>query len=473
MSRWLLKLLNIALLVGIAAAIPYMMTAYAPVEKNNKAVEAIANKQYDEAIALLSDARLSSPENPTFRANLTAAYQNKAISLEEQKRTTESLMFYEKALDLEPDNQTIMKNFVSTINNLAVAHSNRREFAESQQLFERAAKSLKRINDSAIRNDVIHNYSALLTLWGAELMKANKVNDAVTAFTNSLNLDPQNAVANIYLGDLRYEVNDYEAARQFYSAALPFEKDNKEYLKTRLEMIADEIRVETLFKKAADPQNRFLVHYVDYTNGVTVSEMLDMLAQARTAVGEKLGIYPARAVNVKVYNARDFFRISRLPEWAIGIFDGKLRLKVDDLQSAPSQVKDLLFHEYTHAVLAMNIKQKVPAWFHEGMAQMMEPQFAENPREQAQMRDALARTRLDFNVLKDSFKDITSKTEAETAYLLSKYFLSYLNTKYGHEKLMDWVARMTKDEEFEKSFQAVYGLPLEQAQNEWIKGQVK
>jgi hypothetical protein len=165
--------------------------------------------------------------------------------------------------------------------------------------------------------------------------------------------------------------------------------------------------------------------------------------------------------------------VAKLPEWAIGIFDGKMRLRVDELQSAPELVRDLIFHEYTHAVLAMNIKQEVPAWFHEGMAQLMEPQFRENSREQEQVRMALARHQIGFDQLEDSFKEITNKGDAENAYLLSKYFLTHLNRKYGHDKLREWIKLLTKEEKFGEAFEHVYKTPLSKAQASWIETQVK
>jgi hypothetical protein len=150
-----------------------------------------------------------------------------------------------------------------------------------------------------------------------------------------------------------------------------------------------------------------------------------------------------------------------------------MRLKVEDVQSGPAQVRDLLFHEYTHAVLAMNVKQQVPAWFHEGIAQLMEPQFSENPREQSQMRDALARKELSFETLKDSFKELGSRQDAENAYLLSKYFLANLNRRHGREKLREWVGRLAKEEKFDEAFEKVYGVKLDTAQVNWIRAQVR
>lgn len=468
MSGWVLKAVNALLLLAILAAIPFAIRAYEPIEKNNKAVEALQHKQYDRAIELLSEAVEQSPKNDVFRRNLLAAYNSKAIELERDGNDDQALNWYEKALTIDPQNQTLLRNYISTLNNLAVAQSKTKNFPDSQSLFERASKSLKKVDDPLVRRDIQGNYSSLLTLWGAELMKRDQFDGAQVAFEQAIELNTKNAVANIYLGDLFYERNAYDKAKKYYTAAVPLDKENREYLTNRLEMIQEESKVEPHFKTAKDDTGRFVLQYIEYKNGVPIETLTRMLNEAYEAIGEKLGIYPARSVNVKIYNAEEFRLISKLPEWAIGIFDGKMRLELEHVQSAPSQVRDLLYHEYTHAVLAMNVKQRVPAWFHEGLAQLMEPQFAENLREQAQMRDAIIKNKLNFSNLEDSFKEFENKRDAETAYLLSKYFLANLNRRFGQPKLVEWIKLLAAEKPFDEAFADVYGFPLEKAKADWI-----
>lgn len=471
MNRWLLIALNVALLGLILAAIPFILNSRQPNKHNNLGVQALEAGKYDEAITHLTEAVDKTPSNKDFKRNLLTAYTARALHQNEAGETTRSLESFEKALSLAPDDQVLLKNYVSTLNNLAVAQSNQRDFAEAQGFFEKASQALPKLGDAAVRDNIRQNYSGLLTLWGTELMKRNQVKDAIRSFGQAVQLDPQNGIAHVSLGDLSYESNDYAGAARSYSAALPVSPENKDYLENRLQMIKDESGLESKFKSLVDPDKRFLLQYVDYKGGTSITAVMGMLNEAWDVIGRDLGVYPARAVNVKVYTTDEFFKVAKLPEWAIGIFDGKMRLKVDELQSAPELVRDLIFHEYTHAVLAMNVKLEVPAWFHEGIAQLMEPQFRENSREQEQVRVALTRHKISFDQLDDSFKEITDKGDAENAYLLSKYFLTHLNRKYGHEKLREWIKRLTKEEKFAESFEHVYHTSLAKAQESWIKAQ--
>src|SRR5205085_1285264 len=141
-------------------------------------------------------------DNQVFKKNLLAAYNSKAIDLERGGKNDQALDWYEKALSLDPANQTILRNYISTLNNIAVNFSRDKNFLESQKLFERAKNNFARLSDAKIRNEVCHNYSALLTLWGAELMKRDQFDPSRTAFEQALTLDARNAVAYIYLGDL-------------------------------------------------------------------------------------------------------------------------------------------------------------------------------------------------------------------------------------------------------------------------------
>lgn len=473
MSKWFLRALYAVLLMAVIATMPLAMRMYEPIEKNNKAVEALEQKQYDRAIEYLSQAREAKPHDSVIRRNLAVAYNSKALELDGQGKEQEAIAYYQRALELEPDNTTVIRNLVATLNNLAVARSKAQKFLEAQQFFEQAAKWLDRANDESLRRSVRDNYAALLTVWGTELLRANKPHAAADTLRQALGLNSKNVPAMIYLGDIAYDVNDYEAAKQFYAAAKQLDKEHAAYLDSRLEMIERELKVENLFREITDTKGRFRVQYVPYSEGIRIQDVLAMLDDAHDALAETLGFRPTRSVNVKIYRGEDFYRVSALPGWATGIYDGKMRLKAEDMQNAPAQVRDLLFHEYTHALLAMNIRQQVPAWFHEGLAQLMEPQFSQSEREQKRLRAALTDGKLTFEALRESFRELHSKAEAEQAYLLSKYFLASLRQRYGAEKLREWLKRMAADESFESSFEQIYGLPLKKAQDRWIAEQVR
>ncbi len=475
MSKWLLRGLYVVLLAAIVASMPLAMRMYEPIQKNNKAIEALEQKQYDRAIEYLSQAREAKPEDPVIRRNLAVAYNSKALDLEQNGKEQEAIAFYERALAIEPDNAIVVRNLVATLNNLGVAHSKSREFLKAQQFFEQAAKWIDKLQDESISQSVRMNYAGLLTVWGAELLKANNLESAADTFRQALALNPKNAVAMIYLGDIAYDVNDYDTAKQFYSAARGIDKEHADYLDSRLSMIEKESKVEPFLREITDRRKRFRVQFVPYSEGVSIQDVLAMLDDAHDALAETLGLHPTRSVNVKIYRAEDFYRISALPGWATGIYDGKMRLKAEDMQNTPAQVRDLLYHEYTHALLAMNIRQSLPAWFHEGLAQLMEPQFSQNEREQKRMRAVLANGDLSFETLRDSFRDFRSKAEAEQAYLLSKYFLAYLRQRYGADKLRQWLVYLASnsDETFEKGFEKVYGTSLKKVQEQWIAQQVR
>jgi hypothetical protein len=56
---------------------------------------------------------------------------------------------------------------------------------------------------------------------------------------------------------------------------------------------------------------------------------------------------------------------------------------------------------------------------------------------------------------------------------MSKYFLSYLNRRYGAEKLREWIQHLGNEEAFADAFQKVYGEPLKDVQAEWIRAQLR
>jgi len=92
------------------------------------------------------------------------------------------------------------------------------------------------------------------------------------------------------------------------------------------------------------------------------------LAQQTAIFGGRLD---ARQV-VVLYAGRAYFSVVSVPEWSSGLYDGKIRLSVEPDGGWPSGRSSVLAHELAHALLRRRVGDRVPAWFHEGLAQWCE-----------------------------------------------------------------------------------------------------
>jgi hypothetical protein len=81
-----------------------------------------------------------------------------------------------------------------------------------------------------------------------------------------------------------------------------------------------------------------------------------------------LNSYPSEPVTVILYTNREFQDITRSPAWAIGEYDGRIRVAVGGALQSPRDLDRIVTHELTHAVVASAAPRGIPAWLNEGLA---------------------------------------------------------------------------------------------------------
>jgi tetratricopeptide (TPR) repeat protein len=104
-----------------------------------------------------------------------------------------------------------------------------------------------------------------------------------------------------------------------------------------------------------------------------VAFVFSTLEDALTEYVEEYGFRPPPApIEVGLYPPESFKNVVvGGPEWAEGIFDGRLRIPIRDPQSTAS-LTPVLRHELVHALFAlMGDDRTIPSWFDEGMAQRL------------------------------------------------------------------------------------------------------
>lgn len=75
---------------------------------------------------------------------------------------------------------------------------------------------------------------------------------------------------------------------------------------------------------------------------------------------------------VILYAGRAYFALSSVPDWASGVFDGKIRVSVEPERVVRSELSNVLAHELAHALIRTATRDKAPGWLHEGLAQWLE-----------------------------------------------------------------------------------------------------
>ena len=78
-------------------------------------------------------------------------------------------------------------------------------------------------------------------------------------------------------------------------------------------------------------------------------------------------------IEVHLVPAKDFYRVYGGGVGILGLFDGRIRLPVFEVGKQQLVMAGVLSHELAHAMIDATTHDCAPKWFHEGLAQLVEP----------------------------------------------------------------------------------------------------
>jgi tetratricopeptide (TPR) repeat protein len=195
--------------------------------------------------------------------------------------------------------------------------------------------------------------------------------DAVRALTRALELNPRLTEASLVLGDIQYHLGDVDSAVRTYEKASALAPGNREL-----------VQQLNAWRKEASAE-RSMETWTKGSFSVTLegrsgdralaARALDILDAGYWRIGRALGDFPSGRILVTLYTEQQFRDFTNAPDWADGLFDGRIRIPVGGLSQKPQQFEQVLTHELVHAMIAGLAPRNVPAWLHEGLASYFEP----------------------------------------------------------------------------------------------------
>ena len=184
-----------------------------------------------------------------------------------------------------------------------------------------------------------------------------------------LNQAGEGAEQLLYLGKISYDTGDLPAALASWRRALELEPDNA-MLKGLIAKAERELPVESKMDKGYS--SMFDISYDAELPPGLAAEVLDALESAYNGVGSDLGLFPTTRIPVLLYTKSDYSSVTAGPDWSGGLYDGKIRLPVGGLTKMTPQMRSILFHEFTHVLVAELTHGNIPTWLNEGLAQIEE-----------------------------------------------------------------------------------------------------
>jgi len=275
-------------------------------------------------------------------------------------------------------------------------------------------------------------------------------------------LNPGDATAYQWLGDLFYRKDDLDTAVMWWEKAVAL-APNDAKLRTRLERVQRENKTEKDFNR--DVTSHFLIKYDGREKIEAGRIILRILEDAYGEVGRALTFYPEREIQVILYSGKQFQEVTEAPGWSGAIFDGKIRIPIGGIEQETPGLRKLLFHEYTHAVVGA-IAPRCPTWLNEGLAQYLEGRSID-ARQSEILRKMIRTEKVPFLAnLEGSFMGMGSG-QAEYAYLISLSAVRYMLEEYKMYRVKMLLEELAKGADMAKAINIGLTISYEDFERGW------
>ncbi len=270
----------------------------------------------------------------------------------------------------------------------------------------------------------------------------------------------ERADALVFFAEILSTDEALEEAVSHYEAAIKLNPRGD--WQNRLDALRKRLVVEGTFSDRRHAH--FVARFEGYAQERLAWTTLDELEAAYYAVGSALNLYPAEPITVVIYTGDQYQRALSVPDWTSGVFDGKIRVAQGQLSAAQGQLRGLLRHEYTHALLA-TLPSPVPTWFNEGLAEHFENDDAQRATAFC-ARASASGTELSDDALAQPFMAMSGE-QAQLAYASSHSLVEALVKRRSAYALTTLMLLMKAGSTFDAAFVQTFALTPQQHIAHW------
>ena len=309
---------------------------------NRKGLAKMKEKNYREAIVYFESAHKANINNRTIQKNLSAAYHYMASKDSQNKAWIEAIRHEKLALRFDSNNDRINKQLSIYYNNYALEQAAKGNFKFGVENLKYALKY------SPKAMDVRKNLYYVTIKYARYLSEKKNSHKAIAEAKAAIKLLPMETEAYIFFGDLYYKNDRFTDSLKYWNKALKIDPKNKE-LSERVEKLKREKTVEGDFD--TKKKRFFKIRYDKELKDEYVKAISDILDDARASVRREFNLTTTDTIPVIVYQAEEFYGATAQAHWTQGLYDGKIRIKEQDISRTDKTLRRILYHEYAHAVL--------------------------------------------------------------------------------------------------------------------------
>jgi len=207
--------------------------------------------------------------------------------------------------------------------------------------------------------------------------------------------------------------------------------------------------------------DHFTVSFEGPAQTTLSGSVLEVLEGAYWKIGGTLSALPSMPIPVVLYTSEQFRDITRSPSWAVGAFDGIIRIPMRGALENPRELERVLSHEYTHALIRQLSSRPVPIWLNEGLAAALEA----DDLEWAHERVRRAGKAIPLDAMERSFR-LLNDDQAALAYASSAVAAQRLLDEAGGAAVSNLLRDVGQGRPFAAAFASRIRRSLAEFQNE-------
>lgn len=198
-------------------------------------------------------------------------------------------------------------------------------------------------------------------------------------------------------------------------------------------------------------------------------QITPQLERAYQQYGELFDTWPVEKgrpkIRIVLYRREGFHDATGIGHWAGGLFDGTVRVPVEDMQKEKLDLERVLRHEIAHAFVSSSGGANVPGWLNEGLAQYLEYEnlSARATRVQNARNRLRGKPLLPLEKLQKSLADLADDETIQLAYSEGLALVDAIDRNFGERVPYQMVAGCKKQTPVAETFRARTGQTLESA----------
>lgn len=393
----------------------------------------------------------SSPRPPMSPSALARQYELQGIAEFNKGNYAVALERFELALRKTPGNKGLKREVALTFNKIGWANIKKGEYWDAIGNFKEAI---------SYNQDEASFYLGL----GLSYFQMKNYDSAIVELGTAAKMAKKDPMPHQLLGQIYYQRDDLVRALEHWEKALELDPQDT-HTRNKIAKLKREQAVQGDFNR--DISSHFTIRYEGGEKAEVGRKVLSILEEAYGRLGRELSHFPAEDIVVILYSNQQFKDVTQSPGWAGGVFDGKIRIPVGNLDLNDPRLERVVRHEFSHA-LVHSIAPSIPTWLNEGLARHFEG-GSEAATEKKALRGIAAKNMLiPLEALEGSFM-VMNRERAWLAYAESLSAVTYLIERYGIYDTKRLLLDLAKGNSMGTAFYNVLFVSYEDFQANWKK----